>query len=276
MPNDNSANTPSGQVECSNCGAVHAAYDPRCPYCGALNAVGAEKTYMNELDDLKDDTGELAEDAERGFSASLQGNAKRIVLVVVIAVAVIGALFLVSNCMDKHEERQGIQSYQARESFRERHFAELDRLYESGDDAAMSAYAWGLMGEPGFDALFSWEHAGYLKVYDDWETVKLAQDDFREGKGDIDDYTWAVSLAVGLARLDGSGQRASAELTGAEEARAAGYRAFAREFLEETLQMNGEEVVAFAEAVLDDEGNVDDERLKRDLEQRLRQLGTIG
>jgi len=275
MLDNTSENTLDRQVECFNCGAVHAADDPRCPYCGELNPAGSEKAYMDELANLKADTNELTQDAERDFTDSVQGNAKRIIRIAVVAVVLLASLFFVANCMDKNAERQEVQNYQARESFREQHFAELDRLYESGDDAAMSAYAWNLKDEPGFDALHSWEHIGYLRVYDDWEAVKFAQAGFRTGEGDIDDYAWTVALAIKLARLDGNKQRTSAQLADDEEMRAAQYRAFAREFLEDTLQMSENEVVAFAAAVLDDEGDVDDDALKRDLELRLRQLGTI-
>ncbi len=275
MLNDNGINALDRQIECFNCGAVHAADDPRCPYCGGLNPAGSEKAYMDELANLKDETDKLAQEAERDFGTNVQSNAKRIVLVAVFVVAMLAALFFVANCMNKNEERQEVQSYQARESFREQHFSELDRLYESGDDAALSAYAWSLENEPGFDALHSWEHIGYLRVYNDWETVKVAQSEFRKGEGGIDDYTWTVALAIKLAQLDKNKQRPSAQLADDEEMRAAQYRAFAREFLEDTLQMSENEVVAFAAAVLDDEGDVDDDALKRDLELRLRQLGTI-
>ena len=275
MQNDNNENIPDGQVKCFNCGAVHSVDDPRCPYCGALNPVGAEKAYMNELDDLKDETDQLAEDAEDDFGDSVQSNAKRIALIVVAVVAAIAVMFFAYNCMERHDERQEVKSYQARESFRQQHFQELDRLYEAGDDAALSEYAWSLADEPGFDALFSWEHVDYLEVYNDWETIKFAQSEFHEGKGDIEDYAWTVSIAIELARLDESGQRTYDQLTDAEEKRAAEYRAFAWEFLEDTLQMNKEEITAFAASVLDDEGSVDDKKLKRNLEPRLRELGTI-
>lgn len=276
MHNDENEYIPDGQVKCVNCGAVHAADDPRCPYCDALNPVGAEKTYMDQLDDLKDDTSQLAEDAEDDFGDSVQGNAKRIVLIAAAVVALIAALFIAVNCMDKHDERQEVKSYQARESFRQQHFQELDRLYDSGDDAGMSDYAWSLKDESGFDALFSWEHADYLAVYNDWETIKLAQSEFHKGEGDLEDYTWTVSVAIELARLDEDGRRSYNQLSDEEEERAAEYRAFALEFLKDTLQMNEEEVVSFAASVLDNEGGVDDESLKRNLELRLRQLGTIG
>ena len=275
MPNDDNVYISDGQVKCPNCGAAHAADDARCPYCDALNPTGAEKAYMDELDDIKDDTDDLAENAQRDFNANVQGNAKRVALIAIVVVAVIAAMFLVANGMEKNSERQEIQSYQARESFRAEHFAELDRLYAAGDDAALSAYAWSLVDDPGFDALFSWEHIGYLEVYDDWETITFAQEEFREGKGGIDDYMWTVSLAIELARLDGNGQRTSAQLTESEEARAARYREDALTFLENTLQMNEAEVGTFAASVLDDEGSVDDGKLKRALEPRLRQLGTI-
>ena len=108
-----------------------------------------------------------------------------------------------------------------------------------------------------------------------WKRLALKRYEFHEGKGDIEDYVWTVSLAIELARLDESGQRAYDQLTDAEEKRAAEYRAFAWEFLEDTLQMNKEEITAFAASVLDDEGSVDDKKLKRNLEPRLRELGTI-
>ena len=69
MQNDNNENIPDGQVKCFNCGAVHSVDDPRCPYCCALNPVGAGKAYMNELDDLKDETDQLAEDSCAAFSS---------------------------------------------------------------------------------------------------------------------------------------------------------------------------------------------------------------
>ena len=264
-----------GQVACPNCGASYSIDEASCPYCGGFNPAGAEKAYMEELDDIKHDTGELAEDARRGFMANLQQNTRRIVIVAIVVVAAIAAIFLIANGLDKRDEQQEIKSYQARESFREKYFPEFDRLYEAGDDEALSEYVWSLVDAPGFDALQSWEHYGYLEVHDDWEVVKVADAHFKNAQEGIDDYVWVVSKAIHLVGLDAGDWRSSAQLTEQEEARAADYRAFGWTFLQETLQMNKEEVTAFAESVLDERGNVDRDKLQRKLEPRLKELGTI-
>ena len=264
-----------GQVACPNCGASYSIDEASCPYCGGFNPAGAEKAYMEELDDIKHDTGELAEDARRGFMANLQQNTRRSVIVAIVVVAAIAAIFLIANGLDKRDEQQEIKSYQARESFREKYFPEFDRLYEAGDDEALSEYVWSLVDAPGFDALQSWEHYGYLEVHDDWEVVKVADAHFKNAQEGIDDYVWVVSKAIHLVGLDAGDWRSSAQLTEQEDARAADYRAFGWTFLQETLQMNKEEVTAFAESVLDERGNVDRDKLQRKLEPRLKELGTI-
>ena len=264
------------QVACPNCAAVFPAEEPRCPYCGKLNPAGAEQAYMDELADIKEDTSDLAEDAQDTFTADLQRNTKRTIIIVVVVLAIIATLFLAVTCMDKHEERQSIQAYQARETFRAQYFAEFDRLYEAGDDDALSAYVWSLMDNPGFEAMYSWTHTDYLEVHDDWEALRAAEDDIAAGTCGIDDYTWLVSVALRLAQLDTGNASSTAALSAEEEERAADYRAYAWQFLQDTLQMDKEAIAAFAEDAKDADGFVQTAKLKQNLEVRLRQLGTLG
>ncbi len=46
-------------LHCENCHAIIPIDSATCPYCGALNAVGGEKQYMEQLFDLKEDVKEL-------------------------------------------------------------------------------------------------------------------------------------------------------------------------------------------------------------------------
>lgn len=261
------------QVTCSNCGAVFSIEEACCPYCGALYIYGAEKAYMGELDSLKNATDDLDDNAEESFKDSLKQNTKRTVIVIGIVVAVLAALFLVVNCMGKNAEREEVQNFQAREAFREKHFDEFDRLYEAKDDDALSAYVWSLAEEPGFDALFSWKHVGFLEVHDGWEGLRLFEERIESGKCKLDDYTWSVSLALRIAQLDGSDGTEYSRLSKDEEERAADYRAYARKFLRDVLQMNDEEVAAFADEAKDAQGFIQEKELRRNLENRLRQLG---
>lgn len=259
---------------CPNCGAEFSIDSPRCPYCSTLNPVGAEKEYMGALDDLKRETDDLDDNAAAGFKANLKGNAKRTVAVIVIVVAVLAAAFLIINCSAKSDEQRELREYQARETFREQYFEEFDRLYDAGDYDALSNYVWSLSEEPGFDAFFSWKHVGFLEAHDYSESIRLVEQLIESGDCTLDDYTWAVSDALHLSKLDGGGGYGNTELSPADEELVAGYRAHAREFLHNVLQMNDDEIIAFADEAKDDLGYIQDDELRSNLEQRLKQLGT--
>lgn len=260
---------------CFNCGADISADDAQCPYCGALNPSGAEKAYMDALDDINDETGELAVDAQDDLEANVRSNVKRTVAVILLVAAVLVSLFLAATCMDNKDERRAVTDYQAREAFRSQYFDEFDRLYDAGDDDALSTYVWALSDDPGFDALFSWEHIGLLKLHDNWEALRSASRAIDEGDFTIDDYTWSVSLALRMTRIAADGGTFSTALSPEDEERASGYRAYALQYLENVLQMSEKELVAFADEVKDDEGFIQRDALKKSLEARLGQLGVL-
>lgn len=268
-------NSDNAQVTCPNCGAGFSDLEPRCPYCGALNPHGAEIAYMQELENLKEVTDDLDDNVKGNLKASFQNNAKRIVRLVVIIVVAIAAFVLINTFINKSDEQQKIRDFQARESFREQHFAEFDRLYESGDDAALSTYVWDLMDDPGFDALYSWKHVGYLETYNDWEALKASESEIQKGTFGIDDYTWSVSVALRLAYPYVNAGYQIGPLAEDEEARAAPYRAFALQFLKDTLKMNEGELSTFIAECTDEHGEIIDDKLKSALTQRLRALGTL-
>lgn len=263
------------QVTCPNCGAGFSDVEPRCPYCGALNPHGAEIAYMQELESLKEVTDDLDDNVQGNLKASFQNNAKRIVRLIVIIVVAIIAFVLINSFINKNDEQQKVRDFQARESFREQYFPEFDRLYESGDDAALSEYVWSLMDEPGFDALYSWKHVGYLEAYNDWEALKASESEIQKGTFGIDDYMWSVSVALRLAYPNVNAGYQTSPLTEEEEARAAPYRAFALQFLKDTLKMDEGELAIFIDNCTDEHGEIMDDKLKSTLTQRLRVLGTL-
>lgn len=46
-------------ITCRECGAPIEELAERCPYCGAINELGAEHKYMQDIYDLKDDLKEV-------------------------------------------------------------------------------------------------------------------------------------------------------------------------------------------------------------------------
>ena len=263
------------QVTCPNCGAVFSDLEARCPYCGAFNPNGAEIAYLQELETIKEVTDNLDDDVQGSLKASFRGNAKGIIRLIVVIVVAIMAFILINTFVNKNDEQQKVRDFQARESFREQYFPEFDRLYESGDDAALSEYVWSWMEDPGFDALYSWRHAGYLEAYNDWEALKASESEMQKGTFRIDDYTWSVSVAMRLAYPNVNSGYQINQLTEEEEARAAPYRAFALQFLQNTLQMDEGKIKSFVDACTDEQGAIMDDELKSTLTQRLRELGTL-
>ena len=263
------------QVTCPNCGAGFASNEARCPYCGTINPSGAEAAYMRQLEGLKDETDRLDDNVKRDLKVDLKRNAKRTVTVVIVVVAVLAALFLIANAVGSCEEQQDLRDFKAREAFREQHFDELDCLYENGDDDALSEYVWSLADDPGFDALYSWDHVDFLEVHDDWESLQYATRYLSNGEGGLDDFAWAITVALHLAQLDAD-ESSFGKLDAGEEQRASAYRADAWRFLQDTLQMTPDEITAFADSIRDANGSIREDAVKQGVEPILRSLGAIG
>ena len=263
------------QVTCPNCGAGFSGEEPRCPYCGAINPSGAESAYMHKLESLRDETDKLDDDVQRNLEVDFGQNSKRIIKVVAIVVVVLIAVFFAVKAVSGIAEQRELHDYKVREAFREQYFDEFNRLYESGDDAALSTLAWSLTDDPGFEAIFTWKHIEYLEAYNDWEALKSTEVEIQEGSLDLEDYTWVVSVAIRLGYPDAVPSHQSYALTKEEEMRAAPFRQYAREFLKNTLQMNEEETLSFIDKCIDKQDGILDAELERNLKQRLSEIGTL-
>lgn len=263
------------QVTCNNCGGSFSIEEPRCPYCSTLNPSGAESAYMRELEGLKDETDKLDDAVQQDLKVDFGRNAKRIVLIVAIVVALVIAGALATRAVTEGEQQQAIHEYQVREAFREQHFETFDDLYESGDDAALSEYVWSLSDDPGFEAVYYWNHIGYLEVYNDWEALRSFEDVMKVNHLGIDDYTWAASVAIRLGFQEAIPRYHPYSLSMEEETRAKPYREFAREFLRSMLQMNEEDTLSFITECADDADGLLKDKLERNLKARLSDLGTL-
>lgn len=269
------AGGPGGQALCPDCGAVLAADEPRCPYCGALNPAGAERAYLGELDGIRAQTGGLADEAKGTFRSSVRSNARRTIAIVALVVAAIAGILLVAGHLDDAGKQRELREFQDREAFRAAYFGEFDALYEASDYEALSEYVWKLVDEPGFDAAFSWKHMPFLELHDDWAILQVAREEAEAGQFTLDDYTWMVGTALRMVQLDGADWYALGALDSGEEELVSEYRAYAWQVLEDTLQMDEAGVAAFAGEFRDDYGYIQQDGLKKGIDARLRQLGTL-
>lgn len=61
-------------IKCRECGAPIEELAERCPYCGAINELGAEHKYMQDMYDLKDDLKEVGNIPSEEIKAEVKSN----------------------------------------------------------------------------------------------------------------------------------------------------------------------------------------------------------
>ena len=79
---------------CKNC---HADFDdnlPSCPYCGAFHYAGAEKAYMDKLNDFEEDLDTLHDTVPKMYSAELKNQVKLTKKIILLIAGILGALVL--------------------------------------------------------------------------------------------------------------------------------------------------------------------------------------
>ena len=114
---------------CRSCGAQLDESMARCPYCGTLIPDGAEKEYMEKLDDIREDMDSLH--AVPGDSVRVevrrQGRRLRgIIIAAVLAAAVLAGLFFLQS---RRYGRDNTADY----IWGRENFPLFSELYESGE-----------------------------------------------------------------------------------------------------------------------------------------------
>ena len=84
-------------IMCRECGAPIEELAERCPYCGAINELGAEHKYMQDMYDLKDDLKEVGNIPSEEIKAEVKSNVHftgKAVAVLLALVLILAAVFL--------------------------------------------------------------------------------------------------------------------------------------------------------------------------------------
>ena len=229
-------------VTCPSCGGIFPEMMPKCPYCETLNPSGAQKAYMDQLEQMRGNLGEMADDVEEGYASQLKKSGSRVGRIFLIVLILIGAVAALTLGMSAYDRAADARETKAELAFRKAHFTELDAIYAQGDDDAVLEFINTLYEEEGSSALWSWKHYDYYYMYRHYRTVKMAEEAFRNAprpfeKTVRDLLTDAAYYAVqadqapdqGLADMNFSKEEKQKVLTWAGEERA---------FLRETLGLS--------------------------------------
>lgn len=167
-------------IKCKECGALIEEQVERCPYCGAINEMGAEQQYMQDMDELKDDLEDLGnipkEEITREVKKHLKFTGKTVVITLIV-VAVLAVVLLLANkswdiYMKVYEVTHHIRSADAREQllWEKENYPQLDEWYEEENyDALLDFYREYNYADSGIQYNMSnWEHYALLSYYDEY------------------------------------------------------------------------------------------------------------
>ncbi len=151
---------------CENCGAEFDAHEKACPYCGHLNPLGAEEAYMDQLEDLQEDLSDLRYHGKRSLRREIRSQGRGL-LVTALAVALVLGVLAFGIYRMEHSFQRSSGDEKAMMEYQQKHFGELDRLYEAGDPDALLDYMIGLLEaeETGYEAIYDWKHYEYVQAY---------------------------------------------------------------------------------------------------------------
>lgn len=148
-------------VLCGSCGGDFDDTLPKCPYCGSTNIKGAELEYMETLENVRGDMGNLdkAPLKELWNAVKKQGRfiKKSIIVIVVIAAAAALVVFLLN--------REDKKDYKEEYLWQQEYFPQLSRLYDNGDYDAMVELATQAIDENPSAAFWTWEHFNFYDAY---------------------------------------------------------------------------------------------------------------
>lgn len=159
---------------CKNCGAHFDDSLPKCPYCGEFSYAGAEKEYLNRLEDMKEDLEELHETVPEMYHQELKkqtGNLKKIFLIIAAVILVFVLLiFGGSMLMDSlYETDPKEQLLFAREAY-----PIADEYYEAKDYEGLLAFYQKSVEENSSASFYDWEHYSFLMCYENYRFFQSA------------------------------------------------------------------------------------------------------
>ena len=159
------------KIICSGCGAEYEDTLPKCPYCDLINYKGAEKAYLNKLEDVREDMGELAYVPESAVKAELKKQGHLIRKIVIVVVIVLILLFswpyvleFLATVGEPPEKEQFL--------WQTENFPKFDALYEAGEyDELAEVLNDELLGEY---SIWDYEHRAFAFAYGDISSAKEA------------------------------------------------------------------------------------------------------
>lgn len=162
------------KIVCPNCGAEIESNVDKCPNCGYINVEGAEKKYMNDLGEIKDNLQKVEEEPEKALKKGMSKGLKVILWTIGILI-VLGGIYaaIVAVELQKSpklyltpEDEAFAAAYkevvgeQLQEAYDNKDIEEMARIF----DKAYSEDRVSLWGDPHYETACA--SSNYLKLKD--------------------------------------------------------------------------------------------------------------
>lgn len=172
-------------VICGSCGAELDEALAKCPYCGSASIIGAEREYMEKLEDVREDMGELESAPIEELQDTVKKQSRFLKKVIVSILAVAAAAVLIVVVVNRGDKSDYKEEY----LWQQEYFPQLSALYDSGEYDAMLELARQARAGTQF-TFWNWEH------YDFYEVYSIAADFYelhrQRAAGTIYDYNYST------------------------------------------------------------------------------------
>ena len=151
---------------CSNCGGSYDEKEPKCPYCGMINEVGAENEYKDKLNSIRKDLDNVDELAVIDYKSELRAFLKMFITTLLVVGFI--AIMIVSAQISKREGAGGgerkamdakIEEIKTLRSYTEK----WDALYDAGKYDEMCDV---IATDNGKINAYDWQHYDFYKGYE--------------------------------------------------------------------------------------------------------------
>ena len=158
MRTKNNTNT----VLCPKCGGEYDTSLAKCPYCGYIHEKGAERKFLNDLEQKRQELDKVDDQARKDYLNEWKRDGKsvlrRILIVAAVLIVLVIAVLIIHKLGDAGEDRD----YAREMVWQHEHFPEFDRLYEEGKWQELQD----LLFQYGAEGHDVWEWAHYEEIRD--------------------------------------------------------------------------------------------------------------
>ena len=167
-------------VKCPYCGAEYDINLDFCPYCDSANEFGQENAYMDRLEDMEKNLGEMSDYASETYNREAKGTLKKILVPVLTILAIVVLIFsllkFVNNYLTDSHVKETLD-------WQSENFPKLDEMYEAGDFEAMNDFIEDVLSSKDFHRteIYNWSHYRFASAYGHYAFLK----DIDEGEYDI-------------------------------------------------------------------------------------------